>query len=135
MATVRDTTAMIAGMAPVRDPETWHFCTTDDRELAARARPHALAVFGEEEGTSLILPDEAARDLGFAVEMPMSRITLSVHSALDGVGLTAAVATALAGAHIPCNVVAAYHHDHVFVPEELAEDAVAVLRDVARGAE
>lgn len=135
MAKVRGTTAMIAGMAPVCDPETWHFCTTDDRELAARARPHALAVFGEEEGTSLILPDEAARDLGFAVEMPMSRITLSVHSALDGVGLTAAVATALAGAHIPCNVVAAYHHDHVFVPEELAEDAVAVLRDVARGAE
>lgn len=135
MATVRDTTAMIAGMAPVRDPETWHFCTTDDRELAERARPLALAVFGEEEGTSLILPDEAARDLGFAVEMPMSRITLSVHSALDGVGLTAAVARALADAHIPCNVVAAYHHDHVFVPEELAEDAVAVLRDVARGAE
>ncbi len=135
MAKVRGTTAMIAGMAPVRDPETWHFCTTDDRELAARARPHALAVFGEEEGTSLILPDEAARDLGFAVEMPMSRITLSVHSALDGVGLTAAVATALAAAHIPCNVVAAYHHDHVFVPEELAEDAVAILRDVARGAE
>ncbi|QFT92625.1 ACT domain protein [Roseovarius sp. THAF9] len=135
MDKVRDTQGMIKGMAPVRDPETWHFCTTDDRELAARARPHALAVFGEEDGTSLILPDEVARDLGFAVEMPMSRITLSVHSALDGVGLTAAVATALAGALIPCNVVAAYHHDHVFVPEELAEDAVAVLRDVAQGAE
>jgi len=91
--------------------------------------------FGEDEGTSLILPDEVARDLGFAVEMPMSRITLSVNSALDGVGLTAAVATALAGAHIPCNVVAAYHHDHVFVPEELAEDAVTILHDVARSAE
>lgn len=135
MDKVRDTKDMISGMAPVRDPETWHFCTTDDRDLAERARPHALAVFAEEEDTSLILPDEAARDLGFAVEMPMSRITLSVHSALDGVGLTAAVATALAGAHIPCNVVAAYHHDHVFVPEELAEHAVAVLRDVARSAE
>lgn len=135
MDKIRDTQDMIKVMAPVRDPETWHFCTTDDRELAERAHPHALAVFGEEEGTSLILPDEAARDLGFAVEMPMSRITLSVHSALDGVGLTAAVATALAGAHIPCNVVAAYYHDHVFVPEELAEDAVAILRDVARGAE
>ncbi len=135
MATVRDTQDMIKGMAPVRDPEIWHFCTTDDRDLADRARPHALAVFGEDEGTSLILPDEVARDLGFAVEMPMSRITLSVHSALDGVGLTAAVATALAGAHIPCNVVAAYHHDHVFVPEELAEDAEAILQGVARGAE
>jgi hypothetical protein len=126
---------MIKGMAPVRDPEIWHFCTTRDTGLAERAGPHALAIFAEDEGTSLILPDEVARDLGFPVEMPMSRITLSVHSALDGVGLTAAVATALACAHIPCNVVAAYHHDHVFVPEELAEDAVAVLRDVARSAE
>lgn len=135
MATVRDTAEMIRGMAPVRDPETWHFCTTDDRELAERARPHALAVFAEDEGTSLILPDEVAQDLGFPVEMPMSRITLSVHSALDGVGLTAAVASALAAAHIPCNVVAAYHHDHVFVPEELAGDTVAILQDVARGAE
>lgn len=135
MASVRDTKDMISGMAPVRDPETWHFCTTDDRELAERARPHALAVFGEDEGTSLILPDEVARDLGFAVEMPMSRITLSVHSALDGVGLTAAVASALAEALIPCNVVAAYHHDHVFVPEELAEAAMSILLDVAREAE
>lgn len=135
MATrVTDTKDMIKGMAPVRDPETWHFCTTDDRDLAERARPHALAVFAEEEGTSLILPDEVARDLGFAVEMPMSRITLTVHSALDGVGLTAAVATALAEAHIPCNVVAAYHHDHVFVPEELAGGAMTILRDVAAGA-
>ncbi|QFT81451.1 ACT domain protein [Roseovarius sp. THAF27] len=135
MATrVTDTKDMIKGMAPVRDPETWHFCTTADRDMAERGRPHALAVFAEEEGTSLILPDEVARDLGFAVEMPMSRITLSVHSALDGVGLTAAVATALAAALIPCNVVAAYHHDHVFVPEELAEGAMTILRDVARGA-
>ena len=134
MATVRETAAMIAGMAPARDPETWHFCTTDDRDLAERARPHALAVFGEEEGTSLILPDEVARDLGFAVEMPMSRITLSVHSALDGVGLTAAVATALAGALIPCNVVAAYHHDHVFVPEGMAEKALSILQALQRRA-
>ncbi|MGK7755528.1 MULTISPECIES: ACT domain-containing protein [unclassified Roseovarius] len=135
MATVRDTRGMIKGMAPVHDAETWHFCTTDDRDLAERARPHALAVFGEDEGVSLILPDEVARDLDFPVEMPMSRITLSVHSALDGVGLTAAVAGALAEALIPCNVVAAYHHDHVFVPEELAGKAMAILQDVARQAE
>lgn len=134
MDEVRDTRAMIAGMAPVRDPETWHFCTAGDRELAERARPHALAVFAEDEGVSLILPDEVARDLGFPVEMPMSRITLSVHSALDGVGLTAAVASALAEAHIPCNMVAAYHHDHAFVPEELADQTMDILKAVARQA-
>ncbi len=132
-APIKDTAAMIAGMAPVRDPEIWYFCTTDDASLAETATPHALTVFAEEEGTSLILPEVVARDLGFDLEIQMSRITLSVHSALDGVGLTAAVATALSEAHIPCNMVAAYHHDHAFVPAELADQAVQILQDLAKG--
>jgi hypothetical protein len=60
----------------------------------------------------------------------MRRITLTVPSALDGVGLTAAVATALADAGIPCNVVAAFHHDHLFVPAAMAKRAVRVLLDL-----
>jgi uncharacterized protein len=48
--------------------------------------------------------------------LAMRQITLDVHSALDGVGLTAAVAVALAAEGIPCNMIAAHHHDHVFVP-------------------
>ena len=65
----------------------------------------------------------------------MRRITLRVHSALDGVGLTAAVATALAGHGIACNMVAAFHHDHVFVPAARAEEALAILKTLAaRGA-
>jgi hypothetical protein len=51
-----------------------------------------------------------------------------VNCALDGVGLTAAVASALAGEGIPCNVVAAFHRDHIFVPSEAAERALAVLK-------
>jgi uncharacterized protein len=65
--------------------------------------------------------------------MPMRRIVLQVFSALDGVGLTAAVATALANEGIPCNMTAGYHHDHVFVPSAMAERAVAVLRDLQAG--
>lgn len=61
----------------------------------------------------------------------MRQITLDVHSALDGVGLTAAVASALSDHGIACNVVAAHHHDHVFVPEAWAEEALTVLRDLA----
>ena len=44
------------------------------------------------------------------------------------VGLTAAVAVALADAGIACNVVAAVHHDHLFVPVESADAALAALR-------
>lgn len=130
---MRDTAAMIAGMAPVADGATWHFCTTADAELAARARPTALASFAEAEGMSLILTEAEASALGFATDLPMARITLMVHSALDGVGLTAAVATALAEEGIPCNMVAGYHHDHVFVPVAQAERALEVLRRLARG--
>jgi hypothetical protein len=57
----------------------------------------------------------------------MAMITLNVYSALDGVGLTAAVATALAKAGIACNMVAALNHDHVFVPSERREEALAVM--------
>ena len=57
----------------------------------------------------------------------MRCITLTVHSSLEAVGLTAAIATELAGLGISANVVAAYYHDHVFVPCAQAEQAVAGL--------
>ncbi|WP_409995099.1 ACT domain-containing protein [Rhizobium leguminosarum] len=57
----------------------------------------------------------------------MRQITLNVNSALDDVGLTAGVAASLAEAGIPCNMVAAYHHDHVFVPSGLADRALNLL--------
>jgi len=52
---------------------------------------------------------------------------LDVNSALDAVGLTAAVSSALAAHGIPCNVLAGYHHDHLLVPIERAELAIAIL--------
>ena len=58
----------------------------------------------------------------------MKQITLMVFSSLEGVGLTAAVAKALAKEEIPANVVAATQHDHVFVPAKMAEDAIDALR-------
>lgn len=71
---------------------------------------------------------------GFDQSMPMSRIVLEVFSALDGVGLTAGVATALADEEIPCNMIATYHHDNVFVPEHLARHALEILQSLQRSA-
>lgn len=118
---------MIAGMAPVLDETIYHFCTGD-----AALLPHALASFREDEGLSLILSEAAARAHGVSCDLPMRRITLTVHSALDGVGLTAAVATALAQAGIACNMVAAHHHDHTFVPARDATRALGILQDLAK---
>ncbi|WP_454813041.1 ACT domain-containing protein [Labrys neptuniae] len=131
---VRDTGAMIAGMTPRLKEGDFVFCTTTSPAVIEAAARQALSFFREEEGVTLILLVEEAATLGFDTAMAMKRIELEVFSALDGVGLTAAVASALADAGIPCNMVAAYHHDHVFVPAGMAERAVAILEAAQRQA-
>ncbi|MDA0222989.1 MAG: ACT domain-containing protein [Rhodobacterales bacterium] len=129
---VRDRNAMIAGMSPVRRDGVFHFCS-----MPEAVNPEVLAIaigtFREDEGLSLILPETAALEQGVTTNQPMACITLNVFSALDGVGLTAAVAQVLADAGIPCNMVAAFHHDHAFVPIAMADKAVALLINLARG--
>ncbi len=58
-------------------------------------------------------------------------ITLEVHSALEAVGLTAAVARVLTDAGIPSNVIAALHHGHLFAPVDRAGEALAALEGLA----
>lgn len=87
-----------------------------------------LAWVREDEGTTYLLDREDADRLGLVYEFVAAMITLRVHSALDAVGLTAAVAGALADASISCNVIAGYFHDHLLVPASDGERAVDVLR-------
>ncbi|MGZ9811230.1 ACT domain-containing protein [Pseudoroseicyclus sp. H15] len=124
---ITDEAEMIAGMTPRLLPGTFVFCTITDPHALGTALPHARGLFAEAEGMSLILPVPQAEELGLSTTPAMRQITLEVFSSLEGVGLTAAVAGALAEAGIPANVVAARHHDHVFVPEAEAERAVAAL--------
>jgi hypothetical protein len=58
-------------------------------------------------------------------------ITLAVHSSLEAVGFLACITDRLTREGIACNVVAAYHHDHLFVPLARADDALGVLRNLA----
>ena len=131
---IRERRAMLAGMKPVLREGTFCFCTTTDATRLDALVPYALALFREDEGTTLVLREAEAKRFGFAVGLPLSRIVLGVFSSLDGVGLTAGVATALAGEGIACNVVAAFHHDHVFVPRDRAQDALRILQAVQRSA-
>jgi len=127
LAPVRDAKAMIASMSPTLGNGVFVFCRTADRAIADACFEQAIGFFAEAEGSSFILPIAAAERLGVDHSIPMRLITLTVHSALDGVGLTSAVAGTLANLQIPCNIVAAFHHDHVFVPYEQADQALAAL--------
>jgi hypothetical protein len=121
-APVSELSAMLAQMAPVLDERAWFFVVVEGDPPA-----DAFALIREDEGVTAIVAGERGG-------MPFARITLTVHSALEGVGLTAAVSGALAEQGIACNVVAGFHHDHLFVPWERREEALGVLRKVARPA-
>jgi hypothetical protein len=86
-----------------------------------------IATVREDEGLTLVLSRADADAAGLSYEAAQAWITLRVHSSLEAVGMTAAVAAALTDAGISCNVLAAFHHDHVFVPAQRGEQARAVL--------
>ena len=128
-----DARAIIAAMAPELERGEYIFCALPD-EGAERAFAAAVGTFREREGWSAILPADDARNLGLLPDQLFRMIRLRVDSALDGVGLTAAVSTALSDIGVPCNVVAALHHDYLFVPAADADRAIERLELLAANA-
>jgi hypothetical protein len=90
-----------------------------------------IMTFRETEGITIIIRKETADENGWPYSFVAAWITLTVHSSLEAVGLTAAFSAALAAEGISCNVVAAVHHDHIFVALRDAAKAMNVLRDLS----
>jgi len=126
MAGERDLEILLRDMDPERRPGRYVF--TSVAAIPPAAQPVVTVV--EDEGTTMVVAQDDAERLGLAYDVVLAMITLRIHSALDAIGLTAAVATALAGAGISANVVAGHFHDHVFVPINDADRAMTVLDDL-----
>src|SRR5262245_34750168 len=131
---VSDLQGMLRGLEPTLDATEYVFTSVPYRSRLEALAAFARGFFDEEEGVTFIIPSAVARAHGLPDEPRLRRIVLNVHSSLEGVGLTARVSAALAGPGIPCNIVAAFHHDHVFVPEGQALHALGILRRVQRRA-
>jgi hypothetical protein len=99
--------------------------------LAGVNLQQVVCFFQEEEGITFILKKEIAEQAGYAYSFIASWITLTVHSSLEAVGLTAAFSKALSDHGISCNIIAAYYHDHIFVKKEDAAKAMEVLDKLA----
>lgn len=91
------------------------------------------AAVREAEGLTVVLRRGEADRLGLNYDFVAAWITLQIHSALEAVGLTAAVSSALTHAGISCNVLAGFHHDHLLVPAAEAGRALDVLHLLGRG--
>ncbi|MFE9427971.1 ACT domain-containing protein [Kitasatospora sp. NPDC006697] len=124
----RDLRTLLAGMDPVLNPGRYVYCTFPGR-VPTGLRP--VVTVAEAEGVTAVVEQSEADALGLAYTFPSAWITLRIHSALDAVGLTAAVAGRLTEHGISCNVVAGFHHDHLFVAAEHAEQAVKALGELA----
>jgi len=125
-----DLDRLIRSMKPMLNAGGYVFCTVDTLEQAAGLNP--LGMFQEEEAVTVILLKTQADEASLPCSAPLAWITLTVHSSLEAVGLTAAVSKALTEADISCNVVAANYHDHIFVPLDDAGRAMEALERLSK---
>jgi hypothetical protein len=116
---------LIKSLKPSLHEGIYVFCEVN--EMPDTIPESIICFFREDEGITLILLKEEAEKLGLSYTFMAAWITLKVHSSLQSVGLTAAFSHALTEHGISCNVMAGYHHDHLFVPRDKAAEAMKIL--------
>lgn len=125
-----DLQKLLQNMQPDLNKGEYVFCTVDSIENAVTLNP--LGLFQEHEAITVIISKSQADEAALTYSTTLAWITLTVHSSLEAVGLTATVAKALTQANISCNVVAAYYHDHIFVPTQDALRALDALKQLTK---
>lgn len=126
---VTDLGAILATLEAVARPEVYVYAVVEAQHPAL-AFAHATIM--ENEGHTAVLPKSVAQEYGLDFEFECAWLTLTVHSSLEAVGLTAAFSKALGNAGISCNVLAGFYHDHLLVPVDSKDRALKTL-DQLRG--
>jgi hypothetical protein len=130
MSGIKELETLLQSMSPKLQAGEFVFCTVE-KALSEVVPLQPIATFMEQEGLTVIVEKQQAEQASLEFDGVFKLITLTVHSSLDAVGLTAAVATKLAEYGISANVVAAFYHDHIFVQTDKAEQAMAALKEFA----
>jgi len=123
-----DLDLLIREMKPERNPGEYVFCSLDPQDVPVNL--DIVGWFREKEGLTVILSKTQADEQSLPYSFVSAWITLTIHSSLEAVGLTAVISQALAHAGISCNIVAGYYHDHLFIPIRDADRALAILQSL-----
>lgn len=118
---------LLESLSPRLLPQEYIFCCLDNPKPEVIELLEPLATFREEEGSTLVITRAQADAEQLPYDVVLRCISLGAHSSLEAIGLTAAVSGALAEKGISANVIAAFHHDHLFVPTVRAQEALATL--------
>jgi hypothetical protein len=116
---------LLKSLEPTLNKGDYVFCTLNNYNHLNFEE--IIMVFKEEEGNTIILEKSIADKYNLSYTFIASWITLKVHSSLEGTGLTATFSNALAKENISCNVVAAFYHDHIFVPKKDGMKSLKIL--------
>jgi len=128
----KDLQKLLASMSPELLEGEVVFCTFPGAQYGDHSALAPIAAIREAEGLTLVIPKSKADENKLRYESVFRQITLTVHSSLDAVGLTAAFAGKLTEHGISANVIAGFFHDHIFVQREHAERALDALKQLAR---
>jgi hypothetical protein len=120
---------LLKTMKPSLNEGDYVFCVIND--ITTIGSSDIIMFFREQEGFTVIIKKELADSLKLEYSFVASWITLTVHSSLEAVGLTAAFSKALSQEGISCNVVAAFYHDHIFVGKNDTDKAMIILNRFA----
>ncbi|WP_333014406.1 ACT domain-containing protein [Vibrio vulnificus] len=129
MTGITDLQHLLQSMSPQLVEGDYVFCTVDG-PLKDYLHLDPIATFREQEGLTLVLEAQQAEQARLTTDSRFCLITLTVHSSLEAVGLTAAFANKLASYGISANVIAGYYHDHIFVPQGKAYEAMSALTEL-----
>ena len=119
---------LLASIKPRLRDEQFVFCSVLEREYK-KLTITPICVFREQEGVSLIVEQADADSASLKYDGTWAMITCEVQSDLNAVGFIAAMAKLIADAGISVNTVSAYHHDHLFVPSERADEVMLLLQE------
>lgn len=132
MSGISDLRTLLAAMDPGLVGGVYTFATIPAGECPAGLRP--LGTFRESEGLTVICSPEEAQHHGLGAAGSFRLITLNVPSSLAAVGFLAEISHALRRAGLPCNVVSAFHHDHLLIPADQAAAALRALQALSASA-
>ena len=129
---------LLKTMEPTLDPETYVFITTTQPLSTLLPKLESLdpqLLAQEKEGLTIVTTQSLAAAHGFQEAVfPCRKISLTIHSSLEAVGLIAAITDRLKDFKISTNVVSGFYHDHIYVPVAKAEEAMSVLFGIAEDA-
>ena len=127
-----DLKKLLASLQPELLAEEYIFCSFPDANYGDHPELQPFAAIEEPEGLTLVVPRILADRANLPYDAVFRVITLSVHSDLEAVGLTAALSGRLADRGLSANVIAGYFHDHIFVQSRFGDRALAALAEFGR---